>query len=320
MATLLSMLRVCSELHFLVARSMYSRIHVYGQSARHLFATLSSKSRFSSIYATFLRRLRYTVTAASDMYLTYPILCQALLTTENLVALSLDIFPGQGGPLISSLERYGLVVNRVLVATRFLDLSRGIRRTPFTPALASLRGLRVRGDWSLSVLVCNRAVDELVLSSPVDYAALSEVCCLVDRSVYGSQLTTLVIRLVPLLKIDEALEALSEILPNLEQLSLDQIGLMPVLQSVVAPRQLFPSIRRLALNPVSGWRAECEVTRQQFIMDLCSWMDEKITVESRLVHFTMGNVAWFLDLTSYTWKAEPRKGSIISLTALTHSL
>ncbi|KAJ7040611.1 hypothetical protein C8F04DRAFT_1177949 [Mycena alexandri] len=286
MATLLSMLRVCSELHFLVAR------------------------------------LRYTVVSPSDIYLTYPILCQALLTMDNLVALSLDIFPGQCEPLISSLERYGLLNNRVLVATRFLNLSRGIQRTPPTSTLPSLRGLRVRGDWSLSMLICNRPVDELVFSSPVDYAALSEVCCLIDRSVYGRQLTTLVIRLAPPLRMDEALQALSEILPNLEQLSLDQRGLEPmlVLDLVVAPRQLFPSIRRLALNPVSGWRADSEITRHQFVVDLCTWMDEKIVVESRLVRVGMADVVWSLDLTSYTWKAELRRGSIIILGALALNL
>lgn len=219
-----SMLRVCSELHFLAARALYSDIRVHGLSARKLFVTLALKSRFSAVYSTFLRRLQYTVTSRAESFLTYPVFCQALLTLDGLVGLGLDLFPGQAEALMMCLRRYSLIKTRVLLGTQLLEASRRRERSSRS-TLSSLRGLRIRGDSIVAALLCHRDVRELVLSTPLGYLGLSELCRVIDCSNYGSRMVTLIIRLNADLDVAAVLEALAEVTPNLEQLSLDQSGL-----------------------------------------------------------------------------------------------
>ncbi|KAJ7204257.1 hypothetical protein C8J57DRAFT_1407191 [Mycena rebaudengoi] len=89
------LLRTCWTLHFLVARTLYTNVRVYGRTARRFFSTLAAKTSLSSIYSTFTRTLRYTVTSSDDSYLTYPVFCQALEVMDNVHSLSLDLLPGQ---------------------------------------------------------------------------------------------------------------------------------------------------------------------------------------------------------------------------------
>ncbi|KAJ6501448.1 kinase-like domain-containing protein [Mycena vitilis] len=251
-----NLLRVCSELHFLAARSLYTDVAVRGRASRRFFATLALKTHNSSVYATFLRRLRFTATSKSDSYLTYPVFSQALLTMTSLVALDLDISHGTtrfDSPLIS-MQRYGLLLTRVLLGTRLAETVS--KASTFTgsdvvgSSLPRLRGLWIGGDPTILPLICHRKLEELALGGCLDSDVIGELCRAVDRSIYGHYLVTLVIRVDKTLKTEAVVEALAEVLPLLVQLSLDQNGMDPmsVLNLLAAPRMLFQSVRRLALN------------------------------------------------------------------------
>ncbi|KAJ7135567.1 hypothetical protein C8R44DRAFT_729141 [Mycena epipterygia] len=220
----ISSLRVCSSLHFLVANALYSTVRVSGIGARRFFATISLASRFSLVYATFTRRLSYSVVISSDVYLTYPVFCQALIALSNLHTLALDVSSGYSEPLLVSFERYGLLRQRTLAVTRLFRASRGDQRGDSGNALEQLRCLRIVGDPMPVALLVQRDVCELVLSRELTYAGLNEICCQVYGSTYGGNITSLTLSLVKSLDMDEVLKALVEIFPRLTDLSLEQRG------------------------------------------------------------------------------------------------
>ncbi|KAJ7436451.1 kinase-like domain-containing protein [Mycena galericulata] len=298
--------------------TLYTNIRVFGWAARHLYATLALKSSYSTVYSSFVRRLRYTITSTSESFLTYPVFCQALLTTDNLVSLSLDLFPGQAEALISSMKRYGLLRMRVLTATRLLNAHLGVEQSVASLSLPRLRGLRISGDPSVAILLCDRDMDEIVLSSELGYKGLSELCCVVDRSLYGHNISTLFIRLEPELIARDVVLALSEILPNLEQFSLDQRGLdaMHVLDLTVSPRRLFRGIRRLAINPISGWLPASGASRREFADEMCLWLAAELDLQSPLVRLSLAATVWTLDIATFSWSATSRVDSVIIVTAL----
>ncbi|KAJ7603545.1 hypothetical protein DFH06DRAFT_1151818 [Mycena polygramma] len=220
-----SMLRVTPQLHFLAARVLYTNVRAAGLNGRRFFATLASKTARSTVYATFLRRLRYTFTSPSDAYLTYPVLCQALLTMNHLISLTLDVSASQADMLTLCLQRYGLLRTRILLGARLLATAQGRQTPTFGHGLPALQGLRIRGAITAGALLCHRPVKELVLATPLNYTGLSELCCLLDRSHHGDRLVTLIVRLTGALNASDVLAALGEVTPNLEQLALDQPGL-----------------------------------------------------------------------------------------------
>ncbi|KAJ6510124.1 hypothetical protein C8R47DRAFT_1208170 [Mycena vitilis] len=280
-----SLLRTNSIIHLLAARLIYTNVRVIGLAARRLFSTLATKSLHSSAYSASMRRLRYTFTSTSETFLTFPVLCQALLTMNHLVSLSLDIYPAQADALMLSLHRYGLLRTRVLVGTRLLASSQGHTPTPLERALPSLRGLRLRGGTAAAgALLCHREVEELVISTPLDYSTLSDLCSLIDRSVYGNRITTLIVRLANPLKVEDVLTALAEVMPNLEQLSLDQPRLRPMnaLTALIGQNALFKRLRRLSLNVASPW---LEIDPANMSL----WLSERVERLSRLVAFSIGS-------------------------------
>ncbi|KAJ7135273.1 hypothetical protein C8R43DRAFT_956109 [Mycena crocata] len=269
-----SVLRVSSDFHSIAARKFC--------------VTLATRSCFSVVYSGHLKRLRYTVTSPTESFLTYPVLCQALLTANGLVALALDLYPGQTEPLLLCFQRYGLTRRTDLTASVLLDKHRGNHRPSSVPTLPALRGLKIRGDPSVAALVLHRPIEELVFSTSLDYNTLSELCCNIVLGGRGHVLSTLVVRLGANLVAADVVEALAEVLPNLEQLSIDQVGLQPmsVLNQVVSPWHLFPKIRRLTLNVLSGWRGDTDESVNFFETDMAVWLADHVR-DSRLYQYYM---------------------------------
>ncbi|KAJ7476309.1 hypothetical protein B0H11DRAFT_2235065 [Mycena galericulata] len=183
---------------------------------------MAYNTRFSTVYATFVRRLRYTVVSSSDVYLTFPVLCQALNAMDGLYSLCLDIPSDQAQLLMLSFKRYGLLRERILAATRLLRTSSGANSPQPNNTLSRLRRIRLEGDPGLVALLVHREVDELIISRQLDYQAFNEVCSLVDSSIHGSKLTVLNISLDPSLDLVGVVAALAEVVPNLESFWVDQ--------------------------------------------------------------------------------------------------
>ncbi|KAJ7821154.1 hypothetical protein B0H13DRAFT_1920953 [Mycena leptocephala] len=220
--------------------------------------------------------------------------------------------------VMSLLRRYGLLRSRVLEGTRLLETSQGRYPPSLDHGLPCLRGLRLRGGtFTAGALLCHRPVEELVLSTPLGYQALNDLCCLVDRSLYGHRMVTLIIRLSSACAAQDALVALAEVMPNLEQLSVDQPDLdsMSVLSNLVGSNALLKHIRRLSLNVASS-RISGKIDDEEMSV----WLASHVASESSIVAISVGGTVWSLDILTYTWVASARLGTIIVLRYLTRHM
>ncbi|KAJ7683365.1 hypothetical protein B0H17DRAFT_1227864 [Mycena rosella] len=306
-----SMLRVCTSLHFLVSRSIYSTVRVSGKRARLFFVTLATSSRFSTVYATFPRRLSYSVTSATDMYLTYPVFCQALNLLGGLHTLSLDIASAQSKALMLALTRYGLLRERLLLATALFQSSQGRVALGDRSGLPRLKTLRVGGDPVVAALAVHCDVREIILVGELQYKQLSELCCRLNSSVYGSNISVLGIKLVPTLDMLAVLHALAEILPNLEDFSVDQKGsdTLATFRFLAGPDRPFSALKNLTLNHALGWRLNCALgwrLNRMLEVDRVSekvvrFLEQELPSGSGLCSVRLGSTTWTLNVSTYRW-------------------
>ncbi|KAJ7157056.1 hypothetical protein C8R43DRAFT_1125608 [Mycena crocata] len=308
----LVVLRVCSDLHFLGARALYSDVNVRGLPARKLFALLAAKTALSSVYSTLLRRLKYTVTSTSEIHLTYPVLCQAMLTLDGLLAFSLELF---GGPhtdaFLASFHRYGLIRSRFLLKGELTGRSELVQAS--WPTLPSLRGLRLRGPSALTGIVSYRELRELVICKRLDDEGFSDLCCALEKGVCGHKIETLVISVDHQLKTERVVRSLGYAVPNVEQLSLDHDNLEVTLalRLMVGSTASFLFLRRLFLNPVSSCRHLSDGLADVFCGELCTWLATTMDSRCRLVRLGLGGFVWTLDAITFTWTVFHRTGSVL---------
>ncbi|KAJ7495926.1 hypothetical protein B0H11DRAFT_1910212 [Mycena galericulata] len=135
---------------------------------------------------------------------------------------------------------------------------------------------------------------------------------------YGHSISTLVIRLDPILVAEDVIGALAEVLPNLEQFSLDQNGLQVsvILSTLISPQRSFPLLRRLAINPMTNWAQSPDLSSKESD-DLCDWLALETPGQSRLVQLSIGFLVCTLDSVTLVWSAKTRLKSVIIMSALT---
>ncbi|KAJ7730774.1 hypothetical protein B0H16DRAFT_1733626 [Mycena metata] len=296
-----AMLPVCSNLHFLVARTIYTSVRVRGLRARLFFSSIAYSTRFTTVYAPFVRRLDYSVTSPSETFLTYPVFCQALRLMGGLNKLILSISIDHQ-PLLTAFRRYNILLERFQSAEAGrLNGSSNTNLDPMT--LPRLRTLRVHGSPDLTCLITNRDVEELSLHPALDYQAFSKFCTLVQCSSRTSCLTTLSIYLAPDLDHAIILHDLADVLPNLECLSIDQqrgrsLGVFEIL---VAPGQLLPMLKTLYIHRIHETIGMRISTRGPFQKEVLKLL-ENVPFTSRLSSLQIGGFTWNVDATTYRWR------------------
>ncbi|KAJ7750556.1 hypothetical protein B0H16DRAFT_1460661 [Mycena metata] len=286
------LLRVCSSLHFLAARLLYSDVRVYGRRARLFFVTIASASRFSLVYATFTRRLSYSALTTTDGLMIFPIFCQSLNALGNLRFLSLNILPRDTGVLLKAFSRYGVSRERLLIATALLHDSQGVRGAG--NGMPRLYALKIRGDPSLAVLLRQRDVRAIVLTKYFGYEDLSGFCCLVDSSSFGKNITSLDVRFCEGVDLAGVTRALAEVLPMLQNLSVDAKHGDPliVFRLLVSSGRLLPHLRSLLVNSRVGWLVPVESDPQILIDAALVSLKTELPFDSVLRFVRMGDVAY----------------------------
>ncbi|KAJ7665245.1 kinase-like domain-containing protein [Mycena polygramma] len=299
----LPILRVCSTLHFLVARTMYSRVHVSGVGARLFFATIARATRFTSIYATFVRQLRYSVHGPSDAYLTYPVFCQALHVMDGLYSLSLAVGVIYSANLLTALKRYGLLRERVLTATQLFRTSLRQPVPAVQDPLSCLQVLALSGDPALAVLAVDRPVNKLTIGDELDYRSLNDLCNLEAGAV---------------------LRALVEVVPNLTALDINQYGGdagHDVYRLLVTPTQLFPRLRTLRVDPWPHARLVNVKRRNAMVQLVMNGLENSLPFNSVLSSITFGTYRIISQIgsgsASVVWKARDiRTNKVVAVKCL----
>ncbi|PPQ67623.1 hypothetical protein CVT26_006833 [Gymnopilus dilepis] len=88
-STKVSLLQTCHYLFSVVVSALYRHIKITGVGARLLALTILTSKRMD--YATLIRSVCYTGSNIDDLYLTYPLLVDAICCMKYLTSMSLSI-------------------------------------------------------------------------------------------------------------------------------------------------------------------------------------------------------------------------------------
>ncbi|KAJ6507224.1 hypothetical protein C8R47DRAFT_1209154 [Mycena vitilis] len=295
------MLCVCTELHLLAARSLYTDVRVQGGAARRFFATIASNTRFSSMYGSMVRHLRYDIWTPTDRYLSFPVFCQALCYMDALHSLRIDGSCLLTAGLLSDLKRYGFVREGFLAATRLLRTAQG-KPPNLRDPLSNLRHFHLSGDFALATLASNRHITQLIIDHQLCHYTFSEFCCSLYSSVSSVHLTSLSICFAPALDTIASLDALAEVLPHLLDFSFTKDGckVFDAFARLVTPPLLFPDLRTLSIRTGLWTELSSAAGRRTVGVSVLGYLDT-VSPGSRLYSISLGLSTFTFDCLSSRW-------------------
>lgn len=129
------------------------------------------------------------------------------------------------------MKRFGII--------RESESTLSIARTPVAQralytrlTLPSLQTLRIGGDVASIDIAWYRRLSEVSFTTPLNYEEVDQLLIVLGSTSMKASLESLSIRLLPAVDIEPVLWALSESIPKLHTLTIEQ----PLLNSLVSPR------------------------------------------------------------------------------------
>lgn len=223
---LVALMRTSNRTHVIAARILYRNVDVSGRSARLFFATISTPTPTSLLYAHFVRTLRFGSTVFEDVTLTFPMLCEALLRVRDLRSLVFNITSTPSEFLARLMERRG-IIRRTSTPFASLDLStiKNPSSTPFSlHTLPTLHALCVEKDLDLLAIANFRRITDATILPVLSYDGLIKVVKLLDTPQTVGSLRTLIIRLDHHVDLWWTLCLLSETFTQVTTLSVEYRG------------------------------------------------------------------------------------------------
>lgn len=214
----------CQRMSRVAERNRYTAIIVGPKHGRRLVSTLLSGTPVSNRYCTLVKRVwfrgwtyqRYTFETAT-------LFCQALPFLTNLSSLWIEASPTDSSHLVKAMKRAALIRESVHPAECLLDIETCGRS--FSPrTLPSLKYLKLAGDVSLVELGSFRNLEELELTVTLSHTGLAKVVSNAQDSVLGRNLKVLTMKLTQSVDSALAFPIIANAFPNLERLSLEQVG------------------------------------------------------------------------------------------------
>lgn len=239
-ATVTVVMRTNSAMHSVGARVLYTNVEVSGTSARMFFSTMASRTILSNFYATFVRGLSFSVSVYSDKFLVFPVFCETLACLQGLRHLSIVLSPGDGEFMCLCMKRFGIV--REYVSTLAVARLEGEKALSTRLTLPILHTFRLGGDIALSDVILHRRITDLVISTPLNYDEIEKLLDTLASVYRMHSLESLSIRLKCDVAIEPVLHAISESLPGLRSLTVEQPSVDPVVS------QISSSIKRHCLT------------------------------------------------------------------------
>ncbi|PPR00587.1 hypothetical protein CVT26_009862 [Gymnopilus dilepis] len=167
-----ALLRTCRQLQAYMAPLLYRRITAMGMKGRLLSLTVLSNGTMP--YGNLIERLEYVGRGASDMYMTYPLLADALGAMPNLHTLSITVPPTHVGFFSALLKQKGLVRESISPFQLIEGLLTG--GTPSSRyALPVLQDLTIQGDANFVALAKNRKIRRLCIKTRLTERRLGTV-------------------------------------------------------------------------------------------------------------------------------------------------
>lgn len=229
--TITTVMRTNRAMHGIGTRALYTAVDVQDLSARLFFTTIASRTTLSDFYSHFVKRLTFSAIGYGDKFIVFPIFCETLLCLQNLQYLSITTCTGDGDWMRLCMKRFGII--RESESTLSIARTPVAQRTLYTRlTLPSLKTLRIGGDVASIDIARHRRVSEVSFTTPLNYEEVDQLLVVLGSTLMKTSLESLSIRLLPEVDLEPVLWALSESIPKLHTLTVEQ----PLLNSLVSTR------------------------------------------------------------------------------------
>lgn len=228
-STIISAMRTNKAMHCIGARALYTSVDVSDASARMFFTTIASRRVLSNFYAHFVRQLSFSATFYSDKFILFPIFCETLICLQWLRTLSILLPPDDGDFMRICMRRFGISRERMssLAAARV----QGDKNPSTRLTLLSMHTLRIGGSVSLVDIALYRCISELAVTTPLSYDDVDNMLEALTSVPRKRSLETLGIRLKDSVDVEAVLRGISECLPELRTLTLEQPLVKPMVST-----------------------------------------------------------------------------------------
>lgn len=220
MATIIKAMITCRAIHDIGSRALYSNVETSGLAARQFFTTIVSDDSFASFYSSFVRRLSFYSIDESDKFLTFPVLCEALLRLHGVRILAISLREEDCEFMHYCMLRYGIIRRSTSTIQAIIEIENGILSTVLS--LPNVHTILLYGSVQLVDIVRFRPLTGLSISTWQSYEDLDRTLEHLSVGPYASRLLSINLRLKVDLDLEKVLLSLSEDLPNLEILRIEQ--------------------------------------------------------------------------------------------------
>lgn len=191
---LIQLLPICRRIHDIAARLVYRVVRLSSRSARRFFVMISTPTRTSGLYASYVVSLTFESNFMGDVALTFPMMSEALLCLRNIRKLTLRIPSSDFELFMCVMTRRGIIRRRESPVS-ILPLME-TQHPPFSIcALPMLQYLRVDRDIRLLAIARYRRIEEVVVMPVLGYDALAVVLENLGSRMTMSSLQAITLRL-----------------------------------------------------------------------------------------------------------------------------
>jgi len=175
--------QTCRKLHAVATRLLYKNINVNGRQARRLCVTLMSRNVAPSVrYAHLVRSFAYQSQTTFDLYLSYPLLCDALMEMHGLQSLELCIPQSVSAFLLVLMNRKNIFREKVeaeMLQNSFIGHGNNSHSWNVLP---SIRMVKIGGDIRTLNVVHHRSVTSVTLLEQLAIGDARSVIKILTRS------------------------------------------------------------------------------------------------------------------------------------------
>ncbi|PPQ76414.1 hypothetical protein CVT26_013071 [Gymnopilus dilepis] len=245
-SSVLALLRTCRQLFRVYAVELYTSVDVRGLQARMLALTILTSQQMD--YGGMVKKFIFRGEDTNDhLYLTYPLLTDALACMNRLIRLTLIMSSSHATYFASLMGRHGMYrVSNGPLASIHDSISDNPPSSRYV--LPAIRELTCEGDVELVKLAMNRRLTHLTIRSCLNSGTL----CNVMEWTQGSILHTLDIKLFisTTMELVLILYGVSESCPNLRRLQIatGMFNALDISHALSTSPPLFPNLRELWFN------------------------------------------------------------------------
>ncbi|KAJ3535572.1 hypothetical protein NMY22_g6427 [Coprinellus aureogranulatus] len=246
----LTLMKVSRRFHDLSAYHLYRVLRIVGRRGRWCCAMLTSNSELAQFYCTLVRELLYCAVDWDDRHLMFPVFGVLLKRLKHVVTLKVHIPRRYTNFFLSCLRRNGIISRFCPPPVPVLSPSRPPPHLG-TFNLPILRSIVIVGTVDILAIVHSRPIAEFEITDYLDLDDFKRVLAAFNSDTARRHLKTLKVKLCGVLSISYAVRAINRVMPNLQNLAVEQpeLDVKGLLETFASDQSVLVSLQILVLNP-----------------------------------------------------------------------